>query len=715
MKKLILLALLIIAAPAATAAPESNPVSELAERIHKGTSKKFIFELADQQSEEDFFELENQGGKIAIRGNNYVSIAAGLNWYLKYYAGAHVTWNDPHPNLNMRMPPVRQPERHSTDIVRRWYLSYPAFSYSTAFWDWERWQQEIDWMALHGINLPLSLTGTATVWRNMLLRLGYSREDINKFIAGPAHQAWWMRGQIEGIGSPAMDTWCHGQQELQQKILDCYRKWGMEPVLAGFSGMMPSGSSEKSGINVNDGGWWQGFKRASYIDPADPKFAEIAAIYYEESEKLFGKANFYSADPFYTGKSPAEDARAGRAVLAAIKEHNPLATWVVMGEGDYPSYPMIDDLPQGDLLIIDTRSQSRPGWGDPRGNGRGGGYNYHDWIYCMAGNAAGTTGMFGKMQHMIDGYYLAREDYAGRNIAGIGAVADGIGYNPVMYELFYELPWQSGKFDKAEWMAKWPKAHYGNTLPVVNEAWDILASTVYEAPANQESAVQPVVCGRPGLRVERVTGEGSTETYYNTAALVEALGKLVTVSERFRGCGNFEFDIVDLARQALADRMRSALGEIEAAFDSGDREQFKKLSDTFLVMIRMQDALLASRSEFMTGEWIEQAMRLGRFSSERDFYRWNARMLLTTWSEDPTSKTEGMVDSGYREWNGMLTDYYYPRWKQLFDGIYDGNVNPAGYRDMEIEWTVGMQPYPNVPAMDPIMMAGEVYEMLMTK
>lgn len=32
-------------------------------------------------------------------------------------------------------------------------------SYSMAYWDWDRWEAEIDWMALHGINLPLAFTG----------------------------------------------------------------------------------------------------------------------------------------------------------------------------------------------------------------------------------------------------------------------------------------------------------------------------------------------------------------------------------------------------------------------------------------------------------------------------------------------------------------------------------------------------------------------------
>ncbi len=31
---------------------------------------------------------------------------------------------------------------------------------SYAWWDWERWEREIDWMALNGINLPLAFTGS---------------------------------------------------------------------------------------------------------------------------------------------------------------------------------------------------------------------------------------------------------------------------------------------------------------------------------------------------------------------------------------------------------------------------------------------------------------------------------------------------------------------------------------------------------------------------
>ena len=67
-------------------------------------------------------------------------------------------------------------------MQNRYYLNYCTYSYSMAFWDWERWEKEIDWMAMHGINMPLSITGMEVVWYNLLKRLGYTTEEVNEFL-----------------------------------------------------------------------------------------------------------------------------------------------------------------------------------------------------------------------------------------------------------------------------------------------------------------------------------------------------------------------------------------------------------------------------------------------------------------------------------------------------------------------------------------------------
>jgi len=41
------------------------------------------------------------------------------------------------------------------------------------WWDWKRWEKEIDWMALQGINLPLAFTGQEAIWQKVF-KMGWT-------------------------------------------------------------------------------------------------------------------------------------------------------------------------------------------------------------------------------------------------------------------------------------------------------------------------------------------------------------------------------------------------------------------------------------------------------------------------------------------------------------------------------------------------------------
>ena len=219
MKKLLVIFLCVLALKAS-----ATPIDGLLERIDKGASAKFKMQLV--KSDKDFFELSQAGTKVQVRGNSWVNIASGINWYLKYYAGVHLTWNNMKASLPATLPRVEKVERHETDLSLRYDFNYCTFSYTMAFWDWERWQQEIDWMALHGVNMPLAIVGEECVWRNMLLKLGYSEEEIGRFIAGPAFLAWWEMNNLEGWGGPLPLAWYQRQEGLQKKILKRMREYG---------------------------------------------------------------------------------------------------------------------------------------------------------------------------------------------------------------------------------------------------------------------------------------------------------------------------------------------------------------------------------------------------------------------------------------------------------------------------------------------------------
>lgn len=697
---------------------QANPtIKGLLERIDKGASDKFIIEV--QKSPVDFFELDQKGNKVVIRGNNNISIATGLNWYLKYNVGVNLSWNNMEADLPAILPPVKEKERHETNLPHRYDFNYCTYSYSMAFWDWERWEKELDWMALHGINLPLAMVGTECVWYNVLDKLGYSKEEINQFISGPGFMAWWLMNNLEGWGGPNPDSWYTQQAALQKKIIKRMREYGIKPVLPGYSGMVPNNAKEKLGLNVSDPGLWCGYRRPAFLQPTDPRFQEIAALYYKEMNKLFGKADFYSMDPFHEGGNTAgvNLADAGRSIMAAMKKNNPNAVWVAQSWQACPHAQMIEALDAGDLIVLDLCSESYPQWGDPTSAWyRKEGFGHHDWLYCMLLNFGGNVGLHGKMQEVIDGFYDAKAGTASKTLKGVGMTMEGIENNPVMYELLTELPWRAEKFDKDEWLKNYTVARYGAANQTVQDAWLLLSNSIYNCPrrSTQQGTHESIFCARPSLHPYWVSSWSLMKDYYNPNDVIKAAEMMLSVADQFKGNNNFEYDLVDIVRQALAEKGRLNEKIVEAAFAAGDKALYQQAADRFLNLIDLQDELLSTRKEFMVGTWINQAKKLGNTPEEKALYEWNARTQITTWGDRNAANNGGLRDYSHKEWAGILKDFYKMRWQHWFNyqmaQLNGENPTPIDFYALEEAWNNETKLYPDTPQADVVETAKRVFK-----
>lgn len=645
-----------------------NPADNLLERIDKGASHKIKTELV--KSDKDFFEISQKGKCPLITGNTWVNIAAGINWYLKYYAGIQLSWNGMTAKLPTKMPEVKKNDRHETNLKLRYDFNYCTFSYSMAFWNWNRWQKEIDWMALHGVNMPLAIVGEECVWRNMLLKLGYTEEETGRFIAGPAFLAWWEMNNLEGWGGPLPKNWYKQQEILQKNILARMKELGMHPVLPGYCGMMPHDAKKKLELNVTDGGTWNGYQRPANLLPTDKRFPEIANLYYKELTKLFGKADYYSMDPFHESNDDAsiDYAKAGKMMMDAMKRVNNKAIWVIQGWTENPRPQMINDMNKGDLLILDLFSECRPMFGIPSIWKREGGYGKHKWMFCMLENFGANVGLHGRMDQLLHNYYLATEN---KQLCGTGFTMEGSENNPIMFELMSELPWRKEKTTKEEWIKEYAKARYGANDETIMKAWNILINSIYNCPAgnNQQGPHESIFCGRPGLNNFQVKSWSKMRNYYDPTSTLEAARLMTSVAEKYRGNNNFEYDLVDICRQALADQGRLQYLRTIADYNGFSITEFEKDSKRFLDMILLQDKLLGTRSEFRLGHWTEAARLLGKDNVEKDLYEWNARVQITTWGNRTCADKGGLRDYANKEWQGILKDFYYKRWSIYMDAL----------------------------------------------
>lgn len=696
----------------------ATPIEGLLERIDKGASRKIMTETV--RSDRDFFEITSKNGNPLIRGNNYVSIASGINWYLKYSVGVHLTWNSMHASLPATLPLVQGVERHTTDIKHRYYLNYCTLSYSMAFWDWKRWEQELDWMALHGINLCLDIVGTDVVWRNVLLKLGYTKDEANEFVAGPAFQAWWLMNNLEGWGGPNSDNWYQQRERLQKQIMKRMKELGINVCLPGYSGMVPHDAKQRLGLDVADPGKWNDYKRPAFLQPTSKRFAEIASIYYKEQQRLYGKADFYSMDPFHEGGNAGgvDLRKAGEAIMGAMKAVNPNAVWVVQAWGACPYPSMIKHLKNGDMLVLDLYSENRPQWGNSESTWyRKEGFNGHDWAFCMLLNFGGNVGMFGKLQHVVDEYYKARCSSFKSTMKGVGLTMEGIENNPVMYELVSELPWRDAKFSWKEWLHDYVEARYGNINNAkVHDAWLLLARSVYGAGAKivEQGCHESVLCARPALDVYQVSSWSEMEEFYNPDDVIRAARLMVEASHEVKANDNFRYDLVDVTRQAIAEQARYVYDEIVAAYKAKDRKMFDYTTKCFLDILLQQDRLLSSMPDFMVGGWIRSARNLGQNEQERNHYEWNARVQITTWGNRSAAERGGLREYAHKEWNGVLADFYYPRWKAYFEALaatLDGKpMKQLDFYAMDEKWTLLHNVYPYEAQGNPVEFAQTAFE-----
>ena len=179
----------------------------------------FVFVQIPDQGSQDCFEIETRAGQVVISGNNAVSMATGLNWYLKYYCHCHVSFRGRQLNLPETLPTVPARVRRTAWAKTRYFLNYCCFGYSLPWWNFDQWEQLIDWMALNGINAPLAVTGQEAVWQAVCRQLGMTDTEIAEFLAGPPYLPFQWMGCLDGWGGPLPKTWIPQHEQLARQIL----------------------------------------------------------------------------------------------------------------------------------------------------------------------------------------------------------------------------------------------------------------------------------------------------------------------------------------------------------------------------------------------------------------------------------------------------------------------------------------------------------------
>ncbi|KAJ8432286.1 hypothetical protein Cgig2_028548 [Carnegiea gigantea] len=133
-----------------------------------------------------------------IAGDDSGLLVRGLWRFLLWTVGSDLSVNSVSADLHLVLSRIGGVVNWITKPSITMRLSNVIFVFPDSFvwWDWERWEKEIDWMALQGINLPLAFTGQEAIWQKVFMDFNISREDLNDFFGGPAFLAWARMGNL---------------------------------------------------------------------------------------------------------------------------------------------------------------------------------------------------------------------------------------------------------------------------------------------------------------------------------------------------------------------------------------------------------------------------------------------------------------------------------------------------------------------------------------
>lgn len=687
-----------------------EPIQGLVKRIlPSGSEKNFVFELSEKKSPVDFFEISSKGSKIHVSGNTPISIAFGLNWYLKYYCNCSFSFCESNNVLPKKLPLLKEKIRLETPLKCNFYMNYCTFSYTASFWDWERWEREIDLMALNGVTTPMAMVGVEAVWRNTLRKFNYTDDEIKEFLCGPAFLGWFLMANLENHGGPLPDEWFNRQISLQKKIVTRMREYGMHPVFQGFFGMVPNSFHLKyPEAEISNQGDWMGFKRPPVLLSTDPLFAEMADVWYEEYEKLYGMTDCFGGDLFHEGgvTEGIDVADVASGVQECMLEYNPDAKWFIQAWGNNPKSELLTGLDRGHTVIVDLCAEYWTRWKDRKG------FDGFPWIWSHITNYGGNIGLHGRLDAIAHGVIDGLNDsIAAKSMLGIGSTPEGIEVNPVVFDLSNEMRWHNDLVNMEEWIRRYADRRYGKENENIRQAWSIFYHTVYGTYKSHRRPSESVFCAKPSLKGKRITASAWSQCriFYNPEEFSGGLKLFLAESEKFKGIRTYEYDAVDFVRQYLADLGRDAYIKFVNAYKNGDKETFSRESERFLSLILDQDKLLSSTSWFNVSNWIDMARSASKIESIKNQYEYNARLLVGTWSDSNTS----LRDYGHKEWGGMLRDYYYPRWKTyvsyLQEKLEGKDVNEPDFYLEEKKWVDSHNEYKIKPT-DVVKLAKSLFE-----
>ena len=657
----------------------------MVKRLMPNHVNDFDFREIPAKDGKNVFSLESKDGKIVICGDNANSMARGLGKYLRKYCQVSVSWDADAPfEIPETLPEVPKKEIVTCSVKNRFFFNYCTFGYTMPFWNWQKWERCIDWMALNGINAPLSITGTEKVLLEVWKKYGFTEQEMLKVFTDPAHLPWYHMNTISHWGGPCPASYVEYGYQMEKKIVARERELGMRPIMTAFNGRVPHALMKKfpdKKIHVLGKGWGM-FKEQYYtyfLDPYDPLFADIQKTYIETVNRLYGSDHLYGVDPFNEIEPPSWKpeylAKTAKRIYSTMSAADKDAVWIQMGWlfffdkkhwTNERIKALLKAVPENRLVMLDYYCETQEIWK------RTDAFFNVPFVWCYLGNFGGKECLAGGLPLIYERIQNVQKERCGKNLWGIGSTLEGFGVNMMTYEFLFDNVWSDMPDSIEKWMTDYAVSRCGGHDKPVIDAWQEMRKYVFNKWSSSYNG-GAILHVRP--RFQGTFGFVAPTRSFTTTQLWGVWTLLMKASEKTAAKYSFRYDLVNVIRQYLGDVSRQVRLEMREAYMTGDIQGFTEASNRFIALGEDQEKIVRTRPEFLLGRWIADAYRISDSKEDRNLFERSIRNLLTTWGP----KNCPLTEYANRSWDGLTRDYYLGRWKIFIDDVKNAMQNGKSF------------------------------------
>ena len=649
----------------------------LIDRVTKNTEyfEKTVFVKTESQF--DAYRLYGNNGKIVIEANNTVAAASAFNRYLNDVCGCSfgpITKNIALP----KEPPIPlEVYEEKSVFIYRYFMNYCTFSYTYLFSDWEDYERLIDWMALSGINLALNIVGHEIVERDMLLELGYSHEEILKYLAGPAYLPWQWMGNLTGFAGPLPKWWFDRQKNLSSRINERMSEFGIGVMMPGFFGLVPIDFNAKfPNCEIYEQGMWcDAFERQPLLSEKSMMFDKVSEIFYRKTKEHFGDIRYFSGDPFHEGgNADGVDIKSfSKSMCKNVKKVSENAVWFFQGWLDNPKADILSGFKKEDVIVGFLTADKL--YSDFKG------YNGYPWLYMSTPNFGGTRKLDGNIDGIIAKPFeaVSRDD----SLIGIGMTMEGIELDEILFYAFSKTSIRTDKIDSSEFADDFVKARYGYINSNLKEIYSELIRYVYKLTDYKSyRGRESVLCARPNLNVHTVSYWSEIKNWYDSEILYDITQKMLLEYDALKDNECYITDIIELARQLNSEIGHEYLDKFSDAWNSHDLPEYLEYSEKFMRLFDNAEELMMHNKKTTLASWLEKADLYAKNEEEKRIFRFNALNLIVLWASKDGAVS--LRDYAYREWSGLIL-FYKKRWQTFFENLENGG-KAVDWADFDYEF-----------------------------